>query len=73
MKNCKPVPTLAAIGTKLSKYDEGPYVNPTLFKRLVGSLMYLTATRPDIMERVSLISIFMETPKDTHWNAGKKL
>ena len=71
MDNCKPVPTPVATGTKLSKDDEGVDVNPTLFKRLVGSLMYLTATRPDIMQGVSLISRFMETPKDTHWSVGK--
>ena len=66
MENCKPVPTPVATSTKLSKDDEGLDVNPTLFKILVGSLMYLMATRRDIMQGVSLISIFMETPKDTH-------
>ena len=38
---------------------------------MVGSLMYLTATRPDLMYDVSLISIFMESPKDSHWKVGK--
>ena len=33
--------------------------------------MYLTTTRPDIMYGVSLISRFMESPKDSHWQAGK--
>jgi len=33
--------------------------------------MYLTTTTPNIMQGVSLISRFMETPKGTHWNAGK--
>ena len=73
MENCKLVPTPVAIGTKLSKDDEGSYVNPTLFKILVGSFMYLTATRLDIMQGVSLISKFMETPRDTHWSAGKRI
>ena len=36
-----------------------------------GSLMYLTATRPNIMHDVSLISRFMEKPKDAHWQAAK--
>ena len=35
--------------------------------------MYLTATRPDIMYGVSLISRFMESPKDSHWQAGKRI
>eukprot|EP00253_Pinus_taeda_P019929 PITA_19929 len=66
MENCKPVPTPVATGTNLNKDDEGSDVNPTLFKGLVRSLMYLTATRSDIMQGVSLISRFMETVKDTH-------
>ena len=72
MDNSKPVPTRVATGTKLSKDDEGADVNPTLFKRLVGNLMYLTATRPDIMQGVSLISRFMEIPKKNILDCWKK-
>eukprot|EP00253_Pinus_taeda_P015979 PITA_15979 len=71
MENCKLVPTPVATGTKLSKDEEGSNVNPTLFKRLVGNLMYLTSTRTDIMQGITFISRFMETPKDTHWSEGK--
>jgi hypothetical protein len=73
MVNCKPVVTPIATGTKLSKNDEGSCVDPTLYKRLVGSLMYLTTTRPDIMFVVNLISRFMETTKSTHWQDGKMI
>jgi hypothetical protein len=71
MMKCKPTPTPTVIGLKLSKDERGSNVDPTLYKRLVGSLMYLTATRLGIMYGVSLISRFMETLKDTHWKAGK--
>ena len=40
---------------------------------MVGSLMYLTATRPDLMYAVSLISRFMESPKYSHWKVGKRI
>jgi hypothetical protein len=73
MLNCKPATTPMATSIKLSKYDEGAYVDPTLYKRLVGSLMYLTTTRNDIMFVVILILRFMETPKSTHWQAGKRI
>ena len=56
MSNCKTAPTPVITGLKLSKDDEGSTIDPTLLKRLVGSLMYLTATRPDIMYGVSPIS-----------------
>jgi hypothetical protein len=49
MLNCKPTATPMATRTKLRKYDEGSYIDPTLYKMLVGSLMYLTTTIPDIM------------------------
>ena len=40
---------------------------------MVGSLMYLTTTRPDMMHAFSLISRFMEAPKDSHWQVGKRI
>jgi hypothetical protein len=58
---------------KLSKEDEGSKVDPSLFRSLVGGLMYLIATRPDIMYGVRLISRFMETPKESHWKVGKRI
>ena len=66
MLNCKPTSTPVATWLKLSKEDKGTKVDPSLFKRLVGNLMYMTTTRPDIMYAVSLISRFMETPMDSH-------
>ena len=71
MSNCKPTPTPVIIGLKLSKDDDGSTIDPTLFKRMVGILMYLIVTRPDIMYGLSLISRFMESPKHSHWKAGK--
>lgn len=35
--------------------------------------MYLTATRPDIMFSVSLVSRFMENPKKSHWEAARRI
>jgi hypothetical protein len=71
--NSKASPTPVITGMKLRKEDNGSKVDPTLFKRLVGSLMYLTTTRPDIMYGVSLISRFMETLKESHWKEGKRI
>ena len=49
------IPTPVITGLKLSKDDDGSTVDPTMFKRIVGSLMYLTVTRPDIMYGVIMI------------------
>ena len=59
------------MGLKLSREDSSKDFDPSLYKSIVGSLMYLTATRPDIMFVVSLISRFMERPKEAHWQATK--
>lgn len=61
------------IGLKLTKDNHEESVDPTLFRSLVGCLMYLTATRPDIMFPVSLVSRFMENPKKSHWEAAKRI
>ena len=63
MDKCKPVETPISLGTKLTKNDDGPAVNATLYKRMLGILMYLTVTRPDLMYVVSLISRFMDSSK----------
>ncbi|XP_074342999.1 secreted RxLR effector protein 161-like [Apium graveolens] len=53
--------------------DDSEFVDPTLYRSLVGSLMYLTATRLDIIFDDSLISTFIEKPKKTHWVAEKRI
>ena len=71
MDKCKPVETPIALGTNLTKNGDEAAVNNTLYKQMVGSLMYLIATRPDLMYDVNLISRFMESPKDSYWKVGK--
>eukprot|EP01018_Ginkgo_biloba_P040667 Gb_20537 [translate_table: standard] len=66
MEDYKPAPTPMETGVKLSAYDEEKSVDGTLFHQLVGSLIYLTTTRPDIIFVVGMISSFMTSPKQSH-------
>ncbi|KAA3486843.1 retrovirus-related Pol polyprotein from transposon TNT 1-94 [Gossypium australe] len=73
MKNCNSVCTPIEVGMKLIRDPEGRKVDSTIYKQMVGSLMYLTATRPNIMHAISLISRFMKCPKEIHLLAAKRM
>ena len=73
IKNCNSVSTPTEFGLKLIRDHEGKKVDSTLYTQIVGSLMYLTATRPDIMYSVSLISRYMENPTKMHLLAAKRI
>lgn len=73
MENSNAVKNPIIPGMKLSKDEAGTKVDSTMFKQVVGSLMYLTATRPDLMYGVSLISRFMSCPRETLWLAAKQI
>ena len=73
MENCQPVSTPVECGTKLSRFDDGERVNPTLFRNLVGNLRYLTCSRPDILYGVGLISHYMEAPTCLHMKTAKRI
>nr|GFB57887.1 putative RNA-directed DNA polymerase [Tanacetum cinerariifolium] len=72
MSDCNPVINHIVPGSKLYS-DEGPKVDVTLFKQIVGSLMYITTTRPDIQYVVNLISRFSSNPTETHFAAAKRV
>nr|GEU97809.1 retrovirus-related Pol polyprotein from transposon TNT 1-94 [Tanacetum cinerariifolium] len=73
MDKCNPVGTPIEHKVKPSKHDRGKAVDSTLFKSLVGSLRYLTCTRPDILFVVGLISRFMEEPTTKHLKIAKRI
>ncbi|CAL8148460.1 unnamed protein product [Prunus armeniaca] len=56
MKDCNSVYTPIEIGLKLIKNFEEKKVDQTLYKQIVGSLMYLTATRPYIQHAIVTLS-----------------
>lgn len=73
MQNCKPVPTPLILNTKFSKEDGAEKCDASLFRSLIGSLLYLTASRPDLMYAASLLSRFMQSPSNIHFAAAKRV
>lgn len=56
-----------------SNNEPDPAVNVHLYRSMIGSLMYLTASRPDIMFAVSTCSRHQVTPLTSHLNTVKKI
>ena len=73
MDNCKSMSTPMCQKEKLCKDDEIAKVNKSEYRSLVGCLMYLTATRPDIMYAVSVLSRFMNCANESHPRAAKRV
>ena len=46
-------------------------MDPTFYRQLIGSLMYLVKTRPDLCFAVNTLSQFMVEPRSVHWVATK--
>ncbi|KAD4585749.1 hypothetical protein E3N88_23350 [Mikania micrantha] len=73
MSNCNATTLPMEPGQKLSKEDKSPSVDPTLYRKWVGCLRYLTHTRPDLSYSVGYVSRFMQEPKQTHMQAVKQI
>ena len=73
MEDCKPISTPMITGCKLSKYDESKEVDQKLYRSMICSLLYVTTSRPDVMQAVGLVARFQANPKETHVLAIKRI
>ena len=73
MEDCKPVSTLMTTGCKLRKDDESKEVDQKLYRSMIGSLLYVTTSRPDVMHAVGLVVRFQANPEETHVLAIKRI
>ncbi|KAI0528569.1 hypothetical protein KFK09_001111 [Dendrobium nobile] len=70
---CKPAPTPIAPESKKSTSPTRPFHDPSLYRRLAGSLQYLSITRPDIAFATNRIYQHMQQPSDKDFQALKRL
>src|SRR5882757_5280586 len=73
MEDCKPAPSPFQSGVKLSATCTSPGVDATLYRQLVGSLLYLTHSRPGLSFAVGHVARYMQTPHESHWKAAKRI
>ncbi|GKV30443.1 hypothetical protein SLEP1_g39251 [Rubroshorea leprosula] len=69
----KPVSTPLVLNCKMSKNDGSAYVDASWYRSIIGSLLYLTATRPNIMFAVSLLSRYMSSPTQVQLSVAKRV
>ncbi|GKD56698.1 retrovirus-related pol polyprotein from transposon TNT 1-94, partial [Tanacetum coccineum] len=62
-KDSKPIKTSMSSETKLTKDEDGESVDNTKYRGMIGSLLYLTASRPDIMFVFVYAPVFKKIPK----------
>ena len=70
MMACKPIVTPMDQNAKL-RADVGEVLeDPTMYGKIVGSLIYATLARPDMSHDVGVLSQFMQVPRKPHLNAA---
>ncbi|KAK2989521.1 hypothetical protein RJ640_005413 [Escallonia rubra] len=73
LDNAKPRGTPISPSVNLVKDENGKDVDNKLFRGMIGSLLYLTASRPDIMFSVCICARFQACPKESHLSAVKRI
>ena len=73
MDDAKPIDSPIASATKLDLEGTGSTVKQKLYRGMIGSLLYLTASRPDIVFSVGLCARFQTNPKESHIQAVKRI
>ena len=73
MEDCKPANTPIATTTKLDLDPDGNNVDQKYFCSIIGSLLYLCASRPDIMFSVYLCARFQGDLRESHLTGVKRI
>ncbi|GKB11600.1 retrovirus-related pol polyprotein from transposon TNT 1-94 [Tanacetum coccineum] len=73
LEDSKQMKTPMSSDAKLTKDEEYESVDSTKYRGMIGSLLYLTTSRPDIVFSVCLCARFQEDPKTSHLEAVKRI
>ncbi|XP_050908933.1 uncharacterized mitochondrial protein AtMg00810-like [Lathyrus oleraceus] len=73
MDNCKAMSTPMGFGTYVDQDESGVSIHITKYRGMIGSLLYLTVSRPDIMFNVCLCARSQANPKESHLTIVKRI
>jgi hypothetical protein len=73
MEDSKPVGTPMVTECKLSKDDDSPDVDQSSYRSMIGSMLYITTSRPNILHAVGMVGRYQVAPKQSHLQAVKMI
>ncbi|GJY72117.1 retrovirus-related pol polyprotein from transposon TNT 1-94 [Tanacetum coccineum] len=73
METCEPADTPMVEKSKLDEDPQGKAVDPTRYRRMIGTLMYLIASRPDLAFDVCMCARYQAKPTEKHLHAVKRI
>nr|KAJ0195196.1 hypothetical protein LSAT_V11C700353940 [Lactuca sativa] len=73
LEGCRPSSFPMEQNIRLTTEDDSPLVDAGKYRRLVGRLLYVQVTRPDIAFAVNTLSQFVSAPRETHWIAALRV
>jgi hypothetical protein len=73
MVDCNSLSTPMEQNLKLTSKQENEFEDETKYRNLMGSLIYLTTTKPNISFAVRILSRFMQKPCEGHWCDAKRI
>nr|GEU74341.1 hypothetical protein [Tanacetum cinerariifolium] len=73
MESCDPIGTPMEIKDKLDLHQNGTPIDATKYRSMIGALMYLTSSRPDIVHPTCLCARYQAKPTEKHLKEVKKI
>jgi hypothetical protein len=73
MEDCKPVITPMQTSCKLRKDDDSKSTDQRQYRSMIGSLLYVTTSKLDVMQAVGQVARFQAAPKESHALAVKRI
>jgi hypothetical protein len=73
MEDFAPVSTPMVVGCKLSKDDISPDVDQRTYRSMIGNIMYITTSHPNIMQVVGMVGHYQSAPKQSYLATVKRI
>jgi hypothetical protein len=73
MEDCKPIITPMQISCNLSKDDDSMSIDQRKYRSMIGILLYVTPSKPDVMQVVGQVACFQAAPKESHVLTVKRI